>query len=60
MSLTSLNLPAPPKPQKPPMRDERCPQCRAGKDRRIETSSFGTHREVICEECGYQFPEQAL
>lgn len=36
-------------------KDERCPQCRAWKDKRT-ASGFG-QRFDICSQCGYEFEE---
>lgn len=57
MNLTSLNLGAPTKPPKVPAKDDRCPTCRAPKDRRVNTGGFGAVSVVVCEACGHEFKE---
>lgn len=43
---------------KPLPKDSRCPQCRAGADKRMSSSGFGVPHEV-CSVCGFEFEERA-
>jgi hypothetical protein len=36
-------------------KDETCPQCGAGKDKRIATAGFGADPMICCGRCGYHF-----
>lgn len=39
-------------------RDDKCPQCRAGKDKRVRGTGFGASKEVVCGACGHSFGEE--
>jgi hypothetical protein len=34
--------------------DDRCPRCRAGQDRRVNTAGFGPP-QIHCDNCGHYF-----
>ena len=43
---------APPVPK-----DDRCPQCNAGKRARVRSGGFGVAHPV-CSQCGYEFTDE--
>lgn len=40
---------------KPIPRDERCPNCDAKPDKRVDAAGFGRVRVTVCGVCGYEF-----
>jgi ribosomal protein L37AE/L43A len=56
VTITSLNLEPPPR-QPRIVKDERCPACKAPKERRINAGGFGHFSLVLCEACGHEFKD---
>lgn len=44
---------------KPLPKSAACPQCRAGKDRRVRSGGFGAFHDV-CGQCGFEFEERTV
>lgn len=38
-------------------KDDRCPRCKAGRDKREASSGFGASITDVCGVCGYEFSE---
>lgn len=37
--------------------DDKCPRCRAPKEKRVVSGGFGRNRHDVCSQCGYSFEE---
>lgn len=44
---------------KPLPKDDRCPRCRAGREKRVASAGFGQPHDV-CNVCGYEWEEFTL
>lgn len=40
---------------KPLPKDEKCPNCRAGKEKRQPSAGFGADIHPVCSNCGHEF-----